>query len=57
MDIRKVEIEYRNFIEITVEVETFEEAHNLPRVKDTIRFRTNEYSSTVKIIHYIHQDL
>jgi hypothetical protein len=56
IDIRRVEINYRNFIEVTVQVETFEGAHNPPYGKDTITFRTKEYSTALKMIGFKHED-
>lgn len=57
LGIRKVEIDYRNFFEITVQVETFEGAHNPPRGRDTITFRTKEYTTSLKMIKFKHEDI
>lgn len=56
IDIRKVEIDYRNYYEITVQLQTFEGAHNPPYGKDTITFRTKEYTTSLKMIKFKHEE-
>ncbi len=56
IDIRRVEIDLRNFYEITVQLQTFEGAHNPPYGKDTITYRTKEYSTSLKMIKFKHEE-
>ena len=56
IDIRRVEIDYRNYYEITVQLQTFEGAHNTPYGKDTLTFRTKEYTTSLKMIKFKHEE-